>query len=54
MSHELRTPLSIIMGYVDLLLEGEFGPVTSPQSDVLTCVASKAGELRDLVNARST
>jgi signal transduction histidine kinase len=34
-SHELRTPLTVILGYVDLLLENEFGPVPAEQRSVL-------------------
>ena len=42
-SHELRTPLTVILGYVDLLLEDEFGPVEGEQRDVLGKVQA-AGE----------
>jgi signal transduction histidine kinase len=42
-SHELRTPLTVILGYVDLLLEDEFGPVPDEQRGVLGKVQN-AGE----------
>jgi signal transduction histidine kinase len=42
-SHELRTPLTVILGYVDLLLEDEFGPVAAEQRQVLAKVQA-AGE----------
>jgi signal transduction histidine kinase len=42
-SHELRTPLTVILGYVDLLLEDEFGTVPSEQRQVLGKVQA-AGE----------
>lgn len=42
-SHELRTPLTVILGYVDLLLEDEFGPVPAEQRAVLGKVQA-AGE----------
>jgi signal transduction histidine kinase len=42
-SHELRTPLTVILGYVDLLLEDEFGRVPAEQRQVLGKVQA-AGE----------
>ncbi|MEO8602033.1 MAG: HAMP domain-containing sensor histidine kinase [bacterium] len=42
-SHELRTPLTVILGYVDLLLEEEFGAIPSEQRTVLGKVQA-AGE----------
>ena len=51
MSHELRTPLSVIMGYADLLLEGEFGRVNTQQADVLWRMNKSARELLDVVAA---
>lgn len=42
-SHELRTPLTVILGYVDLLLDDEFGPVPAEQRVVLGKVQA-AGE----------
>lgn len=51
MSHELRTPLNVIIGFNDLLLEGEFGALASDQLDVLRRVDRSAHELLDLINA---
>jgi len=42
-SHELRTPLTVILGYVDLLLEEEFGTIPGEQRSVLGKVQA-AGE----------
>lgn len=35
-SHEIRSPLNALLGYVQLLREGAFGPVTREQGDTLT------------------
>ncbi len=51
MSHELRTPLHIIMGYTDLLLEGEFGRLTAEQMDTIWRVERSARELFELISA---
>ena len=44
-SHELRTPLTVILGYVDLLLENEFGTVSAEQRSVLAKVQAAGGNL---------
>ena len=49
LSHELRTPISIILGYIDLLLEGSFGLLTDSQIDPLKRIARNASELSDLI-----
>jgi PAS domain S-box-containing protein len=51
MSHELRTPLNVIIGYHDLLLEGEFGALQREQADRLRSADQSARELLDLINA---
>lgn len=49
-SHELRTPLTSIKGYVDMLLEGEAGPLSSEHQDLLQVVKSNADHLLVLIN----
>lgn len=49
-SHELRTPLTSVIGYVDLMLEGDFGPVTDEQHEGLAVIGSKSRQLARLVN----
>ncbi len=51
MSHELRTPLHVIIGYSDLLEQGEFGDLTAEQVDTVRRVERNAHGLLDLINA---
>jgi two-component system sensor histidine kinase/response regulator len=51
MSHELRTPLHAIIGYNDLVLEGDFGPLDSEQRDALLHVRRSARQLRNVIDA---
>ena len=49
-SHELRTPLTSIKGYVDLILEGDTGPVNKTQEEFLQIVAQSSNRLTQLIN----
>jgi signal transduction histidine kinase/CheY-like chemotaxis protein len=51
MSHELRTPLNVIIGYNDLLMEGEFGEIGAEQQSVLLKTHTSALHLLELVEA---
>jgi signal transduction histidine kinase/HAMP domain-containing protein len=48
-SHELRTPLTSIAGYVEMLRDGEMGPVDPAQDKVLATVERNAARLRHLI-----
>jgi signal transduction histidine kinase/PAS domain-containing protein len=50
MSHELRTPLNAISGYVDLILAGVHGPVTTAQQNALEKVNRSQRKLLGLIN----
>ncbi len=49
-SHELRTPMTSIKGYVDLLLLGAGGEVSTTQRNYLQVVKNNAQRLQLLVN----
>lgn len=48
-SHELRTPLAMILGYAELLMAGDLGPVTGAMHDSLEIIVQRASALRELV-----
>jgi signal transduction histidine kinase/ActR/RegA family two-component response regulator len=48
-SHELRTPLTSIRGYVDLILDGETGPISEVQQQFLGIVHDNTERLVTLV-----
>ncbi len=48
-SHEFRTPLNGVLGYVELLRDGLYGPVTEEQRQALDHVARCANHLLDLI-----
>jgi signal transduction histidine kinase len=48
-SHELRTPLTFVKGYVDLLMDGEMGPMTQEQTDALEIVSDKTNVITRLI-----
>src|SRR5437867_5217418 len=48
-SHELKTPINVILGYVQLLDEGIYGPLNDKQKDVHKTVALQANTLLRLV-----
>ncbi|HEX5533370.1 MAG TPA: ATP-binding protein [Actinomycetales bacterium] len=48
-SHELRTPLTSIRGYLELIRDGDAGPVPEPVLDMLEVVDRNAGRLSALI-----
>ncbi len=48
-SHELRTPLTSIMGYVEMLTDGEAGALTAEQLKMVGIVERNGGRLLSLV-----
>lgn len=47
-SHELRTPFSLVQGYIDLMLEGDLGPLREEQREALEVIRSRMGTLKTL------
>jgi signal transduction histidine kinase len=48
-SHELRTPLTSVLGYLQLVLDGEAGPLSEEQERLLRVVERSAVRLERLV-----
>jgi two-component system, OmpR family, phosphate regulon sensor histidine kinase PhoR len=48
-SHELRTPLTSIQGYLELLADGDAGPMTDEQRQMLAVIERNAVRLRGLI-----
>ena len=47
-SHELKTPINVVIGYVQLLEEGIYGPLEPKQKDVLKTLAKQMAQLQRL------
>jgi signal transduction histidine kinase len=48
-SHELKTPINVMLGYLQLLEEGIYGPVDLKQAEVLRTLVAQANALARLV-----
>jgi signal transduction histidine kinase len=49
-SHELRTPLTAIKGFIELVLDGDAGPVADTQREFLEVAARNADRLGAIIN----
>jgi two-component system sensor histidine kinase ResE len=49
-SHELRTPLGAVLGYIDMLKEDVYGPLTSQQRSAVERAAVNTEQLVSLIN----
>ena len=49
-AYELRTPLTTIVGYLEMLLDEEFGPLSESQREPLEMVSESARHLRAVTN----
>ena len=49
-SHELRTPLTAIKGFIELVTDGEAGPINDVQRDFLTIAGRNSDRLSALIN----
>jgi signal transduction histidine kinase len=49
-SHELRTPLTAIRGFIELVADGEAGPVTETQREFLQIAGRNSDKLGVLIN----
>ena len=49
-SHELRTPINVVLGYVQLLTESTFGPLSPDQTDTVARIERGARSLLALVD----
>ena len=47
-SHELKTPINVILGYLQLMQQGIYGPLSSKQAEVLATVESQGRTLARL------
>lgn len=48
-SHELRTPLTSIIGYLEMLTDGDAGQLTAEQTQLITVVVRNSDRLMELI-----
>lgn len=49
-SHEIKTPLNVILGYLQLLEEGVYGPISARQRDIIKTLDAQTRSLARLVH----
>ncbi len=49
-SHELRTPLTAVLGFSELLLEGNYGELTETQAPIVGHIENSAQNLLEIIN----
>jgi signal transduction histidine kinase len=50
-SHELRSPLNVMLGYLEMLLDRELGPLTTAQADALLRTQRHSLALLEMISA---
>jgi len=50
-SHELRSPLNVMLGYLEMTLDGAFGPITAEQRRALGRTREQALALLEMITA---
>ena len=50
LAHNLRTPLTVVIGYLDLLAEGQFGRLTDEQAQVIGVMHQESERLRLMID----
>jgi signal transduction histidine kinase len=48
-NHELRTPLTAVLGYSEILLTGDVGPLNEEQSSMIWRIATNGSRLLELI-----
>lgn len=49
-SHELRTPITSILGYISMLVDGDYGVLPQPAMNALTIIQSSGKRLSNIIN----